>query len=82
MSIFNDAEKRKRLMKGGLPLILAVAWMPIVGMVVLVIIGAPLATLVGWPFTFVLVGAVTLSLLWLFLKLFRKSGHKIKQGNP
>ena len=75
MKLFTDAEKRKRFMKTGLPYLLGIAWAPIIGVIVTAILGKPIATQLGWPLTLGITGMMTLLLIYLLLKFFRRTGQ-------
>lgn len=77
MKLFTDLETRKRFMKKGLPLILAVAWAPIVWMLLTAVL-APV--LLPATRSIILVQGVilplTVAVLLLFLRFFRLLGEK------
>ncbi len=50
MKLFNDSYTKKRFMKTGLPIMLGIAWAPIVWMAFIAILGPVLYSLTGsWP---------------------------------
>jgi hypothetical protein len=75
MKLFTDAEKRKRFMKRGLPYLLGIAWTPIIGVVVTAAVGKPVAGLIGWQSTLAVTGLITLVVVYLLLKFFRRTGQ-------
>ena len=81
MNIFPDAGQRKRMMKSSLPLLVAFAWFPIIGMAVIAVAGKPLAALVGWQATLGVAGFISLLLALFFVVLFRRTGQKIGGDN-
>ncbi|MCF8383383.1 MAG: hypothetical protein K9G39_07305 [Chlorobium sp.] len=72
MKLFGDPEFRKRFMKSGLPVILAVAWAPIIWMAFTALLG-PLLFRITSSFLVVqtIVLPLTLLSLFLFLRAFR-----------
>lgn len=73
MKLFPDPEKRKRFMKSGLPWLVGIAWAPIIGVLVAAAVGTPVASLIGWQATLVVTAGITLLLLFLLLKFFRRT---------
>jgi len=73
MKLFPDAEKRKRFMKSGLPWLVGLAWAPIIGVLVTAAVGTPVAGLIGWEATMVVTAGITLLLIFLLLKFFRRT---------
>ena len=78
MKLFPDLETRKRFMKKGLPVVLAVAWAPILWM----LLRASLAPLLMQTTGSLLLGQavilpLTAAVLFFFLRLFRFIGEKI-----
>jgi len=72
MKLFGDPEFRKRFMKSGLPFILAVAWAPIIWMVLTALLGSFLLRLTS---SVLVVQTIVLPLpllsIFLFLRVFR-----------
>lgn len=72
MKLFGDSEFRKRFMKSGLPVALAVAWAPIIWMTLTALLGPLLLRLTS---SFLAVQTIVLPLtllsIFLFLRAFR-----------
>ena len=60
-------------MKSGLPWLVGIAWAPIIGVLVTAAVGTPAASLIGWQATLVVTAGITLLLLFLLLKFFRRT---------
>jgi hypothetical protein len=77
MKLFPDFETKKRFMKTGLPVILGIAWSPIIWMVVMATIGKGLFALTGsWLFTQVVAVILVFVVLFLLLRIFMRIGSK------
>lgn len=77
MKLFPDFETKKRFMKTGLPIILGVAWSPIVWMVVIATLGQGLFTLTGsWPVTQLIVLVIVFFAMYMLLRAFMRIGSK------
>ncbi len=77
MKLFPDPETKKRFMKTGLPVILGVAWAPIIWLLVLATLGPMLYALTAsWPATHALVMGVVMLASFFFLRLFMRIGDK------
>ncbi|HWR01507.1 MAG TPA: hypothetical protein VN371_06550 [Chlorobaculum sp.] len=75
MGLFPEREKMKGYMKAGLPLIFAIAWTPVVWMVLAAVFGPPMQRLFSaWqPVVAILVAATLLAMVGL-VRLFRSIG--------
>jgi len=62
-------------MKRGLPYLFGIAWAPIIGVVVTATVGKPVAGLIGWEATLVVTSFITLLVVSLLLKFFRRVGQ-------
>jgi hypothetical protein len=72
MKLFSDSDSRKRFMKNGLPILLSIAWGPIIWMSVSALLGRALLFFTGsMLIAQLLVVVITLGTLFLFLRLFR-----------
>ncbi|TLU88006.1 MAG: hypothetical protein FDX21_04180 [Chlorobium sp.] len=81
MKLFPDPETKKRFMKTGLPVILGIAWSPIIWIMMMSTVGTLFFRLTGsWPVTQVvillMVVVVTFFLLQFFMRLGRKFGNQ------
>jgi apolipoprotein N-acyltransferase len=77
MKLFPDFETKKRFMKTGLPVILGIAWSPIIWMVVMAAVGKGLFALTGsWLFTQVVAVILVFVVLFLLLRIFMRIGSK------
>lgn len=77
MKLFPDFETKKRFMKTGLPIILGIAWSPIIWMVVLATLGQGVFALVGsWLVTQAVVLVIVVLVMYLLLRLFMRIGNK------
>jgi hypothetical protein len=77
MKLFPDFETKKRFMKTGLPIILGIAWSPIIWMVVLATFGRGVFALVGsWLVTQAVVLVMVILVMYLLLRLFMRIGSK------
>jgi len=78
MKLFPDKEKRKNFMKGGLPVVLAVVWSPIIWMVLAAFLGPAMERVIGvWQVHVAILGVVTLLAVAGLIRLFRLAGLKI-----
>jgi len=77
MKLFPDRDKLKKYMKAGLPLIFAVAWTPVVWMLLAAVFGPPMQRLFSaWqPVVAILVVTTCLAMIGL-VRLFRHVGLK------
>jgi membrane protease YdiL (CAAX protease family) len=82
MKWFPEMEKRKRFMKSGLPVIFTVAWTPVVGMLLAMLLGPPMQKIFvsGLPVMLV-IGVLTLIVMLVLYRLFRQIGLKIFDQN-
>jgi|WetSurMetagenome_2_1015567.scaffolds.fasta_scaffold220710_3 1,4-dihydroxy-2-naphthoate octaprenyltransferase len=71
MKIFPDVETRKQFMKQFLPVILGVAWTPIIWIMLMLVL-APLLIVVAGAWTQLIVLVLSVLAAWLLLKLFRR----------
>jgi len=78
MKLFPDAASRKRFMKTGLPVLLGIAWMPIIGLLIISIIGKPIGALIGLPVTIGITAFMTILFTILLLRFFNRVAQKIK----
>ena len=77
MKLFPDVDTKKRFMKTGLPVILGIAWAPIIWMVFVAMLASPLFALSGsWPLTHGFILIVVFFVTFLFLRLFMRIGNK------
>lgn len=77
MKLFPDFDTKKRFMKNGLPIILGIAWSPIIWMVVMATIGQGVFALTGsWFITQVAAVLLVVVLLFLLLRIFLRIGSK------
>jgi hypothetical protein len=77
MKLFPDFETKKRFMKTGLPIILGIAWSPIIWMVVLATLGQGVFALAGsWLVTQSVVLVIVILVMYLLLRLFMRIGSK------
>ncbi|NTU68482.1 MAG: hypothetical protein HGB02_06355 [Chlorobiaceae bacterium] len=75
MGLFPDKDKMKVVMKNGLPLIFAVAWTPVLWMVLAVVFGSAMEHLLGsWQAAIGLLGVSALLLMAALSLLFRRYG--------
>jgi len=77
MKLFSDLDAKKRFMKTGLPIMIGIAWTPIIWMVFTAALGPLLFTLTGsWAAT---LGVILLAVLladYLLLKVFQGISDK------
>ena len=77
MKLFTDADRKKRFMKTGLPVMFGIAWAPIIWILIIPILGPILFTLTGsWLVAQGAVLVVVLLLIFLLLKVFKGLGDK------
>ena len=81
MKLFPDTESRKRFMKTSLHFLLGIAWVPVLWVIVMAMVGKPIAALMGWPVTLGISGMMTLLFLFLFLRFFSYNGKKINDSS-
>jgi hypothetical protein len=73
MKFFSDSDAKKRFMKTGLPLILGVAWAPIIWMVFMASLGPVLITITGsWLITQAGIVLMVLLATYFLLKVFHR----------
>jgi len=78
MKIFPDEETRKRFMKNGLPVLLAVVWAPIIWMVLAAVLGPLLERVLPlWQLVFLVIGMMTVFAMVMLVRLFRIVGLKV-----
>ncbi|MEI8102957.1 MAG: hypothetical protein WCG61_05460 [Chlorobium sp.] len=65
-------------MKRALPVLLSIAWAPMIALVVTAVIGTPLAVLVGWQATLWVSGLLTLLVITLLMRFFSATGKIIR----
>ncbi len=77
MKLFPDSDTKKRFMKTGLPIILGIAWSPIIWMLLMATLGPGLFALTdSWPITQALILAVVAPVIFFLLRLFMRTGRK------
>jgi len=78
MKLFPDEQQKKRFMKNGLPVIFAVAWTPIVWML-LVLVAGPLMERMfnAWQPVVIILGFVTVLVMMALIRLFKMAGSRI-----
>lgn len=78
MRFFPDKEKLKKMMRGGLPLIFAVAWAPMVWMLLAALLGPVMGYLFSsWQAVVAILSVATLAVTLLLTVAFRRFGMKI-----
>jgi len=81
MKLFPDSDTKKRFMKTGLPVMLGIAWAPIIWMATIATIGPVLFALTGsWTVAHALVLIVVLLVSYLLLKVFVRIGDRFYGG--
>lgn len=77
MKLFPDFETKKRFMKTGLPIILGIAWSPIIWMVVIATLGQGVFALTGsWLVTQGVVLVIVFLVVYVLLRVFMQIGNK------
>ena len=77
MKLFPDFDTKKRFMKTGLPIILGIAWSPIIWMVVIATLGKGVFLLTGsWGIAQVITVVIVFLVIFLLLRVFRGIGGK------
>ena len=80
MKLFPDKEKRKNFMKGGLPVVLAVAWTPIVWMTLASFLGPAMERITGsWQVNVSILVVATLLVMIALIRVFKIAGLKISE---
>lgn len=78
MRLFPDKEQLKKMMRGGLPLIFAVAWAPMVWMLLAALLGPVMGLLFSsWQPVVAILSVATLAVTLLLNVVFRRYGLKI-----
>lgn len=78
MRLFPEKEKLGKMMRGGLPLIFAVAWAPMVWMLLASLLGPSMERLFGtWQPVVAVLTIVTAIVMLLLIAAFRRFGLKI-----
>jgi len=78
MKLFPDEQKRKKFMKGGLPVVFTIAWTPIVWMLMASLVGPVVDPVFqSWQPVVLIIGVTTLLAMLLLIRLFRGGGLKI-----
>jgi len=82
MKLFKDSDAKKRFMKTGLPIMLGIAWAPILWMIFIAILGQVLFTLTGsWPLVQGVILLMVLLAAYLLLKGFMHISTKFYNNN-
>ncbi|NMW20745.1 MAG: hypothetical protein HKK67_03780 [Chlorobiaceae bacterium] len=82
MALFPDSETKKRFMKTGLPIMLGIAWAPIIWMLFISSLGPLLFALTGsWTATQVVVLLAVLLATYFLLRFFMRVGTKFYTDN-
>jgi len=82
MKLFSDNVARKRFMKTGLPVLLGIAWSPIVWMIVMAFFGSALDALTGsWLVTQGVVLTFAFLTTVLLLRIFIRIGDKFHSSS-
>jgi hypothetical protein len=77
MKLFPDKEKRKNFMKGGLPIILAVVWTPIIWMTLAAVLGPAMERVIGvWQVNVIILAVATVLAMIGLIRLFKMTGLK------
>ena len=77
MKLFPDFDTKKRFMKTGLPIVLGIAWSPIIWMLLVATLGPPLFALTAsWFITQAIILAVFAPVIFFLLRLFMRTGRK------
>lgn len=80
MRLFPEEEKRKKMMKKGLPAIFTLAWTPIVWMVLAFLLGPSLERLIpSWQVVVGILVLLTLLFMMVMLRLLTTLGLKISE---
>jgi hypothetical protein len=75
MGLFPDREKLQRFMKSGLPLIFAIAWTPVVWMLLAAVFGPPMQRVFSaWQPVVAILASATLLVMVGIVRLFRRVG--------
>ena len=82
MKRFKDSDTKKKFMKTGLPIMLGLAWAPILWMIFIAILGPVLFTLTGsWPVAQGFILLIVLLTAYLLLKGFMHISTKFYSNN-
>jgi len=77
MKFFPDEEKKKRFMKNGLPVVFAVAWTPIIWMVLAAVLGPVLERVLPvWQLVVLIIAMLSVLAMVMLVRLFRILGLK------
>ena len=77
MKLFSDFETKKRFMKTGLPIIVGIAWSPIIWIVVMATLGQGVFLLTGsWFFAHAVTIVMALLVTALLLRTFMRTGSR------
>jgi hypothetical protein len=77
MKLFPDEQKRKKFMKGGLPVVFTIAWTPIVWMLLASLLGPVIEPVFhSWQPVVLIIGVMTLLSMLLLIRLFKTVGLK------
>lgn len=78
MRLFPEKAKMQALMKKGLPVIFAVAWTPVVWMLMTAILGNAMERMIGsWQPVVAILGLTTIAVMSVLVIAFRRYGLKI-----
>jgi hypothetical protein len=78
MRLFPDREKLKRAMQKGLPLVMSLAWGPVVWMVLALLVGSPIQHMTGsLPATISIVTVAAVLATATIVRQFRRSSSRI-----
>jgi hypothetical protein len=82
MKLFTDSDHKKRFMKTWLPVMVGIAWAPIIWILLIPLLSPILYALSSsWPFTQGVILLIVLFATYLLLKLFRRLGTKFYSNN-
>ncbi|NTU53607.1 MAG: hypothetical protein HGA97_07935 [Chlorobiaceae bacterium] len=82
MKWFPEKEQRKRFMKRGLPTMFAIAWTPVIWMLLAALLGPLLDQwFTSWQPVVLILGAATLLVMIMLLRLLRNTGLKFFDKN-
>jgi membrane protein YdbS with pleckstrin-like domain len=78
MKLLPDKEKKKKFMKNGLPVIFAVAWTPIIWMVLVSIAGPLMERMFhAWQPVVIIIAVATVLVMIALIRLFKMAGSRI-----
>jgi hypothetical protein len=77
MKLFPDEQKKRKFMKNGLPAVFAIAWTPIIWMLLVMVAGPLMERMFhAWQPVVIIIGIMTLLVMFALIRLFKMAGSR------